>query len=200
EESELGPKPEGWEVKTFGEISLNFDRRRKPLSSMQRASMKGEYPYYGAAKIIDYINDYLFEGEYLLVAEDGSVITNNRNPVLQLVDGKFWPNNHTHVIQGKMPVSTIFIYLFMSQVDISGYITGAAQPKITQANLNRIPVIVPSGNLLNQFNDIVQDIVNQQKLLQTKNSNLRRTRDLLLPKLISGEIDVEGLEIEGAEA
>ena len=141
-ESELGLIPEGWEVKDFGGVSLNFDRKRKPLSGRVRSTMQGEYPYYGAAKIVDYINDFLFDGRYLLIAEDGSVITEDGKPVLQLVNGKFWVNNHTHVVQGKAPISTNFLYLCMSHVAISGYITGAAQPKINQQNLNRIPVMV----------------------------------------------------------
>jgi len=194
-ESDLGLIPEGWEVKHFGEVTLNFDSKRIPLSSLKRAGMKGTYPYYGAAKILDFINDYIFDGKYLLIAEDGSVITNDNKPVLQLVNGKFWVNNHTHVIQGRPPVSTEFLYLLMSDINISGYITGAAQPKITQANLNRIPVLTPNQTLLQEFNEIVQNILNNVEILNGKNSNLRRTRDLLLPKLISGEIDVEGIEV-----
>ena len=194
-ESDLGLIPEGWEVKHFGEVTLNFDSKRIPLSSLKRAGMKGTYPYYGAAKLLDFINDYIFDGKYLLIAEDGSVITNDNKPVLQLVNGKFWVNNHTHVIQGRPPVSTEFLYLLMSDINISGYITGAAQPKITQANLNRIPVLTPNQTLLQEFNEIVQNILNNVEILNGKNSNLRRTRDLLLPKLISGEIDVEGIEV-----
>ena len=140
-ESELGMIPQGWEVKSFGEVSLNFDRQRKPLSGIARFTMQGEYPYYGAAKILDHINGYLFDGRYLLIGEDGSVITKDGKPVPQLVTGKFWVNNHTHVVQGKAPISTNFLYLFMSNVAILSYITGTAQPKINQQNLNRIPVI-----------------------------------------------------------
>ncbi len=194
-ESELGLIPEGWEVKTFGEVATNFDSKRKPLSSLQRDEMKGEFPYYGAAKIFDYINAYIFDGKYLLIAEDGSVITDQGKPVLQIAIGKFWPNNHTHVIQGKVPVSTDFLYLLMSDFDISGYITGAAQPKITQANLNRIPIIVPHTSLLEKFDEIVGYLLSYSANLKAKNANLRQTRDLLLPKLISGEVDVEGLDI-----
>jgi len=198
-DSELGLIPEGWEVKKFGEVSLNFDNKRKPLSSLQRAKISGKYPYYGAAKIFDYINNYIFEGRYLLVAEDGSVITKDRRPVLQLVDEKFWVNNHTHVIQGKEPISTNYLYLFMSDLDISGYITGAAQPKINQTNLNRIPIIVPRQIVLKQFNAIIDSLLIQVKNLKLKNDNLRKTRDLLLPRLISGEIDVENLDIKTGE-
>jgi type I restriction enzyme, S subunit len=189
--SELGPIPEGWVVRTVGTISDNFDSKRKPLSSMERAKRPGPYPYYGAAKVLDSIDGFLFDGRYLLFAEDGTVITDDRRPVLQLTNGKFWPNNHTHVLKGCSPISTYFLYLAMRQVDISGYITGAAQPKITQANLNRIPVLVASTELLRSFVSVCCPMLDQVAVLETKQANLRTTRDLLLPKLISGEIPVE---------
>ena len=195
-ESELGLIPQGWEVKSFGEVSLNFDRQRKPLSGMVRSTMQGEYPYYGAAKILDHVNDYLFDGRYLLIAEDGSVITEDGKPVLQLVTGKFWVNNHAHVVQGKTPISTNFLYLFMSNVAISGYITGAAQPKINQNNLNRIPILLPPQGVSSRFDKVIGPIFDDIATLDRKNNNLRQTRDLLLPKLISGEIDVSELDID----
>ena len=195
-ESPLGPIPNGWELRSFGEISLNFDRRRKPLSGRVRSTMQGEYPYYGAAKVLDHINDYLFDGRYLLVGEDGSVVTEDGKPVLQLVTGKFWVNNHTHVVQGKVPISTNFLYLFMSNVAISGYVTGTAQPKINQQNLNRIPVILPPRSLLERFNKVIEPNFDKITTLNLKNANIRQTRDLLLPKLISGEIDVSELDID----
>ncbi|MDE0426660.1 MAG: restriction endonuclease subunit S [Candidatus Poribacteria bacterium] len=195
-ESPLGPIPEGWKVKNFGEVSLNFDRQRKPLSGKVRSTMQGEYPYYGAAKVLDHINDYLFDGRYLLIGEDGSVVTEHGKPVLQLVTGKFWVNNHTHVVQGKAPISTNFLYLFMSNVVISGHVTGTAQPKINQQNLNRIPVISPPQSVLEKFNQMIEPNFNNIVALNLKNVNLQQTRDLLLPKLISGEIDVSKLDIE----
>jgi type I restriction enzyme, S subunit len=127
--SPLGKIPEGWKVKCLGDVTENFDKLRKPLSSMDRAKRNGLYPYYGAAKIIDYIDDYIFDGTYLLIAEDGSVITNEQKPVLQYVEGKFWANNHVHILKGKGIISTEHLYLALSEVNISGYITGAAQPK-----------------------------------------------------------------------
>ena len=197
-ESPLGPIPQGWEVKNFGEVTLNFDRQRKPLSGKIRSTMQGEYPYYGAAKVLDHINDYLFDGRYLLIGEDGSVVTEEGKPVLQLVTGKFWVNNHTHVIQGKIPISTNFLYLFMSNVVILGYVTGAAQPKINQQNLNRIPVILPPQSLLEKFNQMIEPNFEKITTLNLKNANLHQTRDFLLPKLISGEIDVSELDIDNS--
>ena len=198
-DSPLGQIPEGWAVKSVGEVALNFDRFRKPLSSIQRSERKGIYPYYGAAKIFDYIDAYIFDGIYLLVAEDGSVVTPDRKPVLQYVSGKFWPNNHTHILQGKGSVSTEFLYIVLSGVDITGYITGAAQPKITQANLNRIPVVVAEDSILQIFNEFIRDVFRQRIVLGEKNEALRRTRDLLLPRLISGEVDVSELDISVPE-
>jgi type I restriction enzyme, S subunit len=190
-ESELGPLPEGWEVGSIGTTSLNFDSKRKPLSSMERVKIPGPYPYYGAARVFDFINNYLFDGRYLLFAEDGSVITDDRRPVLQLTNGKFWPNNHTHVLKGRSPISTYYLYLSMRQVDISGYITGAAQPKITQANLNRIPVLVPPHELLNKFDFLTTPLLDLVGVIEKQQRTLLTTRDLLLPKLVSGEISVE---------
>jgi len=194
--SPLGKIPEGWKVSTLGNESKNFDRMRKPLSKMEREKRPGPYPYYGAAKVFDHIDDFIFNGIYLLIAEDGSVVTPDRKPVLQYVNGKFWANNHTHVLQGKEPIPTEFLHLVLSQLDISGYITGAAQPKITQENLNRIPVLVPSSDLLTNFNEIVELIYRSIVLTEEKNKVLRQTRDLLLPKLISGELDVSELDIK----
>jgi type I restriction enzyme, S subunit len=189
--SPLGDIPQGWAVKALGQIAENFDRLRKPLSKMQRAEIQGVYPYYGAAKVFDYINDFIFDGECLLMAEDGSVITTERAPVLQLVNGKFWPNNHTHILRGKPPFSTHFLYLGLSEVNISPYITGAAQPKITQENMNRIPFSCGPEKLHKDFNRLVEPMIRKSQLLQSQIHNLRRTRDLLLPRLLSGQIDVE---------
>jgi type I restriction enzyme S subunit len=183
-DSPLGKIPEGWEVKRLGEIAENFDRKRKPISKTKRAEMQGIYPYYGAAKVFDYINDYIFEGEYLLMAEDGSVITPEQMPVLQLATGKFWANNHTHVLRGTV-VSTHFLYLALSTFNVSAYITGAAQPKITQANMNRMPFFCGPPEIHTVFDSHVEPIVRMWQCLESRNQTLRETRDLLLPKLLS---------------
>jgi len=194
-DSPLGPIPEGWSESTVGEAATNFDRLRKPLSKMQRAEMQGEYPYYGAAKVFDYVDDYIFDGEYLLVAEDGSVVTPEGYPVLQLACGKFWANNHTHILQGSL-VSTHHLYLALSRVQIMGYVTGAAQPKITQGALNRVPLVVPPQLIRVGFDELIKPMFDLRQNLLEQNANLRATRDLLLPKLVSGEIDVSEMEID----
>lgn len=166
---------------------------------MERAFRSGVYPYFGAARIFDYIDDFIFDGTYLLVAEDGSVVTSDGRPVLQYVKGKFWANNHTHVLQGDR-ISTEYLYLLLASIKVTGYVTGAAQPKITQANLNRIPCPVPTSQIALAFDEIVKPILAQVTNVASQIGILGSTRDLLLPRLISGEIDVAELNIVLPEA
>lgn len=199
-ESELGLMPKDWSHTSLGKIAENHDRYRKPLSKMQRENFKGSYPYYGAAKVFDYVREYLFDGQFLLLAEDGSVETPNGFPVLQLTDGKFWANNHTHILRGSKLASTEYLYLRLEKQPIRGYITGAAQPKLTQTNINRIPISLPPFELMEQFTALVKPFFELRATLGRKNANLRITRDLLLPKLISGELDVSAIPEPDAAA
>ncbi len=198
-ESSLGRIPEGWAYTSIGEVSKNYDRLRKPLSKMQRSDMTGPYPYYGAAKIFDYINGYIFDGQYLLVAEDGSVMTTDGRPVLQIATGKFWVNNHAHVLQALSPFSMPFLYFSLLNTDIVGHVTGAAQPKITQANLNRVSVVQPPASILGNFDSFASPIFDCVDVLRKKNAVLQKSRDLLLPRLISGDLDVSDLDIDTDE-
>ncbi|MFZ7260673.1 restriction endonuclease subunit S [Avibacterium avium] len=126
--------------KKIEDISSNFDRFRKPLSSLEREKIRGKYPYYGAAKIIDHVNNFTHSGLSLLVAEDGTVETEEGFPVLQLAYGKYWVNNHTHVLKGENDYETKYLYYALKQVKVSPYITGAVQKKISQRALNSIEV------------------------------------------------------------
>jgi type I restriction enzyme S subunit len=137
-ETEIGMIPENWEVTTVPYIASNFDNRRKPLSSAEREKMKGKYPYYGAAGIIDYINEFKYDGIYLLIAEDGTVTSDGSKPMLQLSKGKFWVSNHAHVLQCEYYEDTLFLYYQLKNTSITPFITGAVQPKLSQENLNKI--------------------------------------------------------------
>ena len=129
-----------WEDGFFGDVIDIYDNKRIPLSKLQRDKKKdGElYPYYGAAKIMDHINDYIFDGEYILIAEDGTVRTDEGFPVLQYATGKFWVNNHTHVIKAKAPYTDFFLLNYLSKKNIDEIVTGAVQPKINQTNLKSL--------------------------------------------------------------
>lgn len=150
--------PEGWRMGTLGEIANILDYKRKPLSAEQRALIKGEYPYFGAMSIIDYINDYIFDGVYLLFAEDGYVTDKNGHPNLQYVYGKFWLNNHAHIMQGNDIVSTEYLYLALKQTVVTDLVTGAAQPKINQENMSIIPIVIPNQSVMEQFNRVIKSL------------------------------------------
>lgn len=189
-DSELGRIPKGWQLKTFGQVATNYDRKRKPLSNMERFGRKGTYPYYGATEIMDYIDEYIFDGEYLLIAEDGTVETGEGKAVLQFIEGKFWVNNHAHIIQGTDEAPTFYLYLFFRNISIKPYITGAVQLKLTQENLNKIPVIIPSFDVMKQFINIVYPMILEIRKCQEENQKLAALRDLLLPKLMKGKIRI----------
>ena len=189
-DSPLGPIPEGWRVGKLGEVIEIFDSERVPLNSRQREERKGDYRYFGATGVMDYINDYLFDGDYVLIGEDGSVIDDYNHPITQFVTGKFWVNNHAHILKGKNHFSNEQLYLFFKQLNIRPFVTGAVQLKINQKNLKSIPLIVGNDDVLINFKNIVQPLF--KKIFQNEKEieTLTHTRDTLLPKLVSGEIGV----------
>ena len=133
-----------WLELPLGDLVQNFDARRTPLSSREREKRRGSFPYYGATGIMDHVDDFLFEGLHLLVAEDGSVERPDGKPFLQLVDGQFWVNNHAHVLRGATDDDTKYLYYALLTVAIRPYMSGSVQAKLSQANLNRIPIRYPA--------------------------------------------------------
>lgn len=187
-ESELGRIPKGWEVKRLSEIYVNHNKKRKPISTNERAKIKGEFPYYGATKILDYINYYNFEGEYILLAEDGTVKTERDTPFLQFISGKFCVSNHAHVITGNKDYSSEFLYLSLSNTNVIPIITGAVQLKINKENLEKLKFIVPPKESLKDIESKIIPLYKKIKENELENQTLTQLRDTLLPKLISGEV------------
>lgn len=132
-----------FETVTFEEITINYDKKRVPLSTKQRESIKGDYRYYGAQGVIDYIDDYIFDGKYLLIAEDGENLKSKKQNIAQLAEGKFWVNNHAHIVQCNSKCRIEYLCYLINSMDLSGYITGSAQPKLSQANINKISFRIP---------------------------------------------------------
>lgn len=130
-----------WFEKPLGEITVNHDGKRRPVKESERK--KGPFPYYGASGIVDYVDGYLFEGRHLLIAEDGENLRTRQTPIAFMADGKFWVNNHAHIVTGNGEVTTEYLHYFLQNADIQSYLTGAVMPKLTQGNLNRIPVRYP---------------------------------------------------------
>jgi type I restriction enzyme S subunit len=138
------PLPDGWQWKRFGELVNNFDGKRIPLKLEDRRGKEKVYPYYGASGIIDYVDGYLFDGDFLLVSEDGANLVMRSTPIAFQASGKFWVNNHAHVVQPKDGISLDYLRYFLAITDLKPYVTGAAQPKLTQNDLNAIPIAIPS--------------------------------------------------------
>jgi len=131
-----------WTTGGLGARSTNLDRRRVPVRSSDRRP--GPYPYYGASGVVDHVDSFLFDGLHLLVAEDGENLRSRKTPVAFLANGKFWVNNHAHILTANKENDTRFLAYALEAMDISGYITGSVQPKLTQAALASIPVCAPA--------------------------------------------------------
>lgn len=128
----------------FDEVTINFDKKRVPLSGAQREKRQGDFRYYGAQGVIDHIDDFIFDGTYLLIAEDGENLKSKKQNIAQVVEGQFWVNNHAHIVQGNELCNTRYLCYLLNSMDLSGYVTGSAQPKLSQANLNAVTLFLPS--------------------------------------------------------
>ncbi|MDU6174444.1 MAG: restriction endonuclease subunit S [Clostridium perfringens] len=190
-ESELGMIPKGWEISKLGNYIELYDSKRIPLSKNEREKREKIYPYYGAASLMDFVDDYIFEGVYILMGEDGTVSDNLGYPILQYVWGKFWVNNHAHVIKGVLDISEEFIYILLKNTNVKQIITGAVQPKINQKNLREVNIVMPvKKDIVKKYSDLVNKMFFKIRILTDENERLEKLRDTLLPKLMSGEIRV----------
>ena len=175
----------------FSELIELEDSKRVPLNSRDRKVRKGSYPYYGATSIMDYVDDYLFDGIRVLLGEDGTVIREDGKPVLQYVWDKYWVNNHAHILKSKADYSLEAIYIALARTTINHIVTGAVQMKISQKNLNDLELEMPTASSL----DYLEDIFALYRSKAEESKKLGILRDALLPKLMSGEIDASKVDL-----
>ena len=141
------------------DIAEIHNHKRRPLNSRERENMQGQYPYYGASGIFDYLNDYIFDGEYVLISEDGENLKSRKTPIAFKVDGKFWVNNHAHIVKGKEELINEFIVYYFANLDLNPFVTGAVQPKLNKENLLSIPIFMPKNpEIRNQFISALKSI------------------------------------------
>lgn len=188
--------PDGWRIGTVGEIIEIHDSKRIPLSGADRMKMEKKiYPYYGAASLMDYVDNYIFDGKYLLLGEDGTVVDDAGYPILQYVWGQFWVNNHAHILTGRLGFNVESLYMLFKQTPVKSIVTGAVQPKISQANLRSVQVVIPPEHNLKEYNDLVEPLFSLLRANEEECKSLAALRDTLLPKLMSGEIGVSDIQL-----
>lgn len=181
------------EILPFKKLVDNQDGKRIPIKAGERENTHGTFPYYGATGIIDYVDDFIFEGERLLISEDGANLVARKYPIAFIASGKYWVNNHAHVVDA-LPELTSNLYLkkFFAWVDLSSYITGSAQPKLSQGKLNTIPVPVPAlsvqGEIVAKLDRTYQLTESLKKEVEEKLEMLTALKASILDAAFKGEL------------
>jgi type I restriction enzyme S subunit len=171
-----------WKKTQLGDVIEIHDSRRIPLSGAQRSQRPGKYPYYGAQSIIDYIDDYIFDGKFLLIAEDGENLRSRKEPIASFASGQFWVNNHAHIVTAKPELADdYFIKACLNHANLAAYVTGAAQPKLSQGNLKQIEINLPSlptqrkiAGILSAYDDLIENNLRRIKILEQMAQSLYR--------------------------
>ncbi|KFC19045.1 hypothetical protein IO89_16135 [Epilithonimonas lactis] len=192
-EGELTKTNSDWITKRFEECTVSFNGKRVPLNRATREKRQGEFRYYGATEIVDYIDDYIFDGEFLLIGEDGANLLSKSKPLSFIVDGKFWVNNHAHIFKPNDNISIRYLNAYFNSLSLNEYVTGTAQPKLTKFNLCKIPVKLPleiSDQLL-----IVKEIESRLSVCDSIEQNIKESlvkaeglRQSILKKAFEGNL------------
>ena len=180
--------PEGWEVTTIGDVTVCHDSKRIPLTGNEREEIKGNIPYYGATGIMGYVNRPIFDGDYVLVAEDGSVMNEKGNPIIQRVSGKIWVNNHAHVLEPIKNYSCKLLMMILKDIPVAAIKTGSIQMKINQENLNKVKILDIPNEIKKQINKQFETIDKMILENNKENQELASLRNFLLPLLMNGQV------------
>ena len=180
--------PKGWDNCKLKDFINLFDSKRIPLSSKDREERKGNYPYYGATGIMDYVNEYIFDGDYILLAEDGSTSDSKGFPIIQYIWGKNWVNNHAHIILPKNEQYIMFTYQMLRSIPAKKIETGSIQKKISQENLCEYNMVLPNSILIDKYESIISPLWEKRKLCIEEINALVKQRDELLPLLMNSQI------------
>ena len=197
--------PQGWEWERFGNVMINKDSERVPLSVAQRQHLKKTYDYYGASGVIDKVDKYLFDKDLLLIGEDGANLINRSTPIAFIAKGKFWVNNHAHVLDVCCGMALSYVALFINAISLVDYVTGTAQPKMNQEKMNSILLAIPpvkeQHRILEKMS-MVDAFIDKYASLQIKlnsldNSVYELLRKSILQEAIQGKL-VPQITEEGA--
>ena len=190
-QTEIGPVPESWEVAKLETIFDCFDERRKPVKKSDR--VPGSYPYYGASGIVDYVAAYIFEGEYLLLAEDGENLDSRKLPIAFIASGQFWVNNHAHILQNKRGIMP-FYEQYVSNMPIKDYLSGTTRPKLTKGHMMSILLPFPEMDEQMEIAQAISRCDRKCKVAKQKQAMLRDLFRTLLHELMTAKIRIHNLE------
>lgn len=160
-------------LRLLEEVSENYDSQRIPVKAADRKP--GPYPYYGAQGIVDYVDNYIFDGEFVLVAEDGENLRTRRQDIALIASGKFWVNNHAHILRANAEANTRFLQYAINTTDISGYITGSTIPKLSQRSLSSILIPCPTPAEQDEIVSLVGALDDKIALNRRTNETLEAT-------------------------
>lgn len=182
---ENGVSDESWEEKKLSEITENQDSKRIPLSKSQRDNMNRIYDYYGASGIIDKVDDYIFEGKKLLIGEDGANLVTRSKDIAFIADGKYWVNNHAHILDVKDTVLLMYLCHYINNMDLIPYVTGSAQPKLTQAKMNNIKIFLPTLSEQHEIVRLIDDLLARERAAQQVAEQALASIDLMKKSILA---------------
>ncbi|MCC0088555.1 restriction endonuclease subunit S [Aeromonas veronii] len=190
-QSVFSQRDKGWLETTIDKISTNLDSKRIPITKSDRKA--GKYPYYGASGIVDYVADYIFDGDSLLVSEDGANLLARSTPIAFSVSGKYWVNNHAHILKFEHMATQRFVEFYFASILLDEYITGAAQPKLNQKALNSIPIPIPvsielQAEIVGRIESLHSETQRLESLYQRKIAALDELKQSLLQQAFSGQL------------
>ena len=198
-DSPLGLIPREWDVGTVKSLAINKDSKRIPVKQADRESRHGLYPYYGASGIIDYIDDFIFEGDFVLIGEDGENLRSRQLPLAFIATGKFWVNNHAHILEPLPETDVRFLATILENQDFIPWLLGSAQPKLTQRNLEIVPLRVPLLDEQKRISDSLErcDIGIEAEIIELR--KLKTLKTGIQDDLLTGRVRVPETIMEGAE-
>jgi type I restriction enzyme, S subunit len=184
-------KGEGWVETTLDKISTNLDTQRIPITKSDRKA--GQYPYYGASGIVDYVEDYIFDGDTLLISEDGANLLARSTPIAFSVSGRYWVNNHAHILKFEDMATQRYVEFYIASIRLDEYITGAAQPKLNQRALNSITIPIPTSvthrtGIVQSLESIQEETQRLESLYQNKLNALDELKKSLLHQAFTGRL------------
>ena len=174
-EIENHPQRKNWSLKKLSQVTISHDGKRIPLNKSQRSEIPGQYAYYGASGQVDSINDYKFDGKFMLLAEDGENLNTQKKPIAFIVEGKFWVNNHAHVLQTNSELNLDFLCYYMNSLNIMQFAKKqSTRPKLNKRDMNEIPVLLPS---LETQKQIIQNIKSAEEKFQSQKEQFQNIKD-----------------------